>query len=122
MPGSYFEVVGQLNPGHQLHIIQLKEIAPPIKFVKPPFSISVNNSSSSKAGASSASFQSTSNKNTQSTSSKPTSSKSSRSYLHFSFFPYQSILLSFAQYRKRFEIIIYRMDTYREIHARSNKA
>jgi hypothetical protein len=38
MPGSYFEVVGQLNPAPQLHIIQLKEIKPPITFVKPPFS------------------------------------------------------------------------------------
>ena len=37
MPGSYFEVVGQLNSGSQLHIIQLKEITPPITLVKPPF-------------------------------------------------------------------------------------
>ncbi|CAF3699052.1 unnamed protein product [Rotaria sp. Silwood1] len=38
MPGSYFEVIGQLNPAHELHIIQLREITPPIAFVKPPFS------------------------------------------------------------------------------------
>ncbi len=37
MPGSYFEVIGQLNPAPQLHIIQLKEIPPPITLVKPPF-------------------------------------------------------------------------------------
>jgi hypothetical protein len=42
MPGSYFEVVGQLNPAPQLHIIQLKEIKPPIAFVKPPFSKPTN--------------------------------------------------------------------------------
>ncbi|CAF1114206.1 unnamed protein product, partial [Rotaria sordida] len=38
MPGSYFEVLGQLNPAPELHIIQLKEITPPIILVKPPFS------------------------------------------------------------------------------------
>jgi hypothetical protein len=38
MPGSYFEVTGQLNPAPQLHIIHLKEITPPIALVKPPFS------------------------------------------------------------------------------------
>jgi hypothetical protein len=37
MPGSYFEVVGQLNPAKDLHIIQLKEIQPPFPLVKPPF-------------------------------------------------------------------------------------
>jgi hypothetical protein len=37
MPGSYFEVMGQLNPAVGLLIIQLKEIDPPIVFVKPPF-------------------------------------------------------------------------------------
>ncbi len=37
MPGSYFEVIGQLNPAPELYIIQMKEIAPPITFVKPPF-------------------------------------------------------------------------------------
>jgi len=42
MPGSYFEVIGQLNPAPQLHIIQLEEITPPITLVKPPF----NNSNS----------------------------------------------------------------------------
>ena len=37
MPGSYFEVVGQLNPAPELHIIDLKEITPPMTLVKPPF-------------------------------------------------------------------------------------
>jgi hypothetical protein len=39
MPGSYFEVMGQLNPAAGLLIIQLKQIDPPIVFVKPPFTI-----------------------------------------------------------------------------------
>ena len=38
MPGSYFEVIGQLNPVSDLYIIQMKEILSPIMFVKPPFS------------------------------------------------------------------------------------
>ncbi|CAF1006697.1 unnamed protein product [Adineta steineri] len=42
LPGSYFEVIGKLNPAPQLHIIQLKEIIPQITLIKPPFS---NNSS-----------------------------------------------------------------------------
>lgn len=37
MPGSYFEVIGKLNPAPELYIIQLKEITPPIPLVKPPF-------------------------------------------------------------------------------------
>jgi hypothetical protein len=36
-PGSYFEVMGQLNPSPQLYIIQLKEILSPITLVPPPF-------------------------------------------------------------------------------------
>ncbi|CAF3124152.1 unnamed protein product [Rotaria sp. Silwood2] len=36
-PGSYFEVIGQLSPAVGLYIIHLKEIDPPIAFVKPPF-------------------------------------------------------------------------------------
>ncbi|CAF3043452.1 unnamed protein product [Rotaria sp. Silwood2] len=47
MPGSYFEVMGQLNPAPELHIIQLKEIAPPIALVKPPFSKANEQKSSS---------------------------------------------------------------------------
>ena len=35
MPGSYFKVIGQLNPVPELHIIQLKQISPPIKFIEP---------------------------------------------------------------------------------------
>ncbi|CAF4745777.1 unnamed protein product [Rotaria sp. Silwood1] len=38
MPGSYFEVMGHLNPAPDLHIIQLKEMTPPIALIKPPFS------------------------------------------------------------------------------------
>jgi len=37
MPGSYFEVIGQLQPEDGLHVIQLKEIPPPAVLVKPPF-------------------------------------------------------------------------------------
>lgn len=33
MPGSYFKVIGQLNPAPELHIIQLRQISPPIKFI-----------------------------------------------------------------------------------------
>jgi hypothetical protein len=42
MPGSYFEVIGQLNPAPKLHIIQIKEILPPITLVKPPFYKPIN--------------------------------------------------------------------------------
>ncbi|CAF1256132.1 unnamed protein product [Adineta steineri] len=38
MPGSYFEVLGQLNPAPGLTIIELKEITPPMTLLKPPFS------------------------------------------------------------------------------------
>jgi hypothetical protein len=37
MPGSYFEVVGHLDSGNQLHIIQLQEIPPPITLLRLPF-------------------------------------------------------------------------------------
>ncbi|CAF3912207.1 unnamed protein product [Rotaria sp. Silwood1] len=47
MPGSYFEVTGQVNPAPELHIIHLKEITPPITLIKPPFSKSINISSPS---------------------------------------------------------------------------
>jgi hypothetical protein len=47
MPGSYFEVIGQLNPAPQLRIIQLKQITPPITFLEPPFLESTNINSSS---------------------------------------------------------------------------
>jgi len=36
MPGSYFEVIGQINPAPDLYIIQLKEITPPVPFVTSP--------------------------------------------------------------------------------------
>ncbi|CAF5221272.1 unnamed protein product [Rotaria magnacalcarata] len=38
LPGSYFEVISQLNSADELHIIHLKELTPPIELVKPPFS------------------------------------------------------------------------------------
>ncbi|CAF1568691.1 unnamed protein product [Rotaria sp. Silwood1] len=47
MPGSYFEVIGQLNPAKKLHIIELKEITPPINLIKPPFFKSNEQQSSS---------------------------------------------------------------------------
>jgi hypothetical protein len=37
MPGSYFEVIGHVNLGAQLHLIELKQIEPPIPFLEPPF-------------------------------------------------------------------------------------
>jgi hypothetical protein len=37
MLGSYFEVIEQLNPDPQLHLIQLKQIAPPLILVERPF-------------------------------------------------------------------------------------
>ena len=40
MPGTYFEVIGQLNPSPEFHIIQLKEIQPPIPFLKSPITAS----------------------------------------------------------------------------------
>ncbi|CAF1197888.1 unnamed protein product, partial [Rotaria sordida] len=46
MPGSYFEVLGQLNPAPELHIIELKEITPPMTLVKSPFSKSDEKKSS----------------------------------------------------------------------------
>ncbi|CAF4080862.1 unnamed protein product [Rotaria magnacalcarata] len=49
MPGSYFEVIGQLNPAPELHIIQVKEITPPIQLVKPPFLKSTEQKPSSVA-------------------------------------------------------------------------
>ncbi|CAF1368256.1 unnamed protein product [Didymodactylos carnosus] len=36
IPGSYLEVIGQINPAPDLHLIQLKEIIPPFPLVKPP--------------------------------------------------------------------------------------
>lgn len=40
MPGSYFEVVGQLNPAPELYIIHIKQIKPPIDLVSPPYPLS----------------------------------------------------------------------------------
>ncbi|CAF4767490.1 unnamed protein product [Rotaria socialis] len=40
MPGSYFEVVGQLNPADGLYIIQMKELESPFPCVKPPLNVS----------------------------------------------------------------------------------
>ena len=49
MPGSYFEVLGQLNPSSGLYIIELREIIPPMTLVKPPFS-KVTEEKTSSAG------------------------------------------------------------------------
>jgi hypothetical protein len=38
MPGTFFEVIGQVNPAEGLHIIHLKEIKPPFPLLKLPFS------------------------------------------------------------------------------------
>ncbi len=48
MPGSYFEVIGQLKPASQLYIIQLREITPPVILVKPPFYKTANTNHPSK--------------------------------------------------------------------------
>jgi hypothetical protein len=37
MPGTFFEVVGHVDAGSNLHIIHLKEIQPPFPLIKPPF-------------------------------------------------------------------------------------
>ncbi|CAM2724887.1 unnamed protein product [Rotaria socialis] len=60
MPGTYFEVMSQLNPAPELHIIQLKEITPPIIFVRPPFVKSNEPKSTPVAHQSSASSSSSS--------------------------------------------------------------
>lgn len=82
MPGSYFEVIGQLKPAHQLHIIHLKEIEPPILLVKPPFLKSDNIDSSSLVNQSTKNLQQTPNMIQQKKSSnivlKPTILKSSK--------------------------------------------
>jgi hypothetical protein len=41
MFGSYFEVIEQLNPAPQLHLIQLKQIEPPLILVERPFPLSM---------------------------------------------------------------------------------
>ncbi len=61
IPGSYFEVIGHLNPAPQLHIIQLRQITPPITFLEPPFPQSTNNNSSSDNNQSNTNSSSTSN-------------------------------------------------------------
>jgi hypothetical protein len=48
MPGSYFEVVGQLHPAKDLHFIHLKEIQPPFSLVKPPFNKASSSASTKK--------------------------------------------------------------------------
>jgi hypothetical protein len=42
MPGSYFEVIGHVNLGAQLHLIELKQIEPPIPFLESPLLESTN--------------------------------------------------------------------------------
>jgi hypothetical protein len=38
MPGTFFQVIGQVNPAEGLHIIHLKEIQPPFPLLKLPIS------------------------------------------------------------------------------------
>ncbi len=100
MPGSYFEVVGQLNPAPDLHIIQLKEITPPITLVKPPFPKTANIDPSSIANKSNTHTPSTSHVinqiTTPSISTKAVLSKPSMIYFSclFSSSPPQCILFS----------------------------
>jgi hypothetical protein len=61
LPGSYFEVIGQVNPAPQLHIIQLRQITPHITFLEPPFLESTNNNSSSHINQSNTNSSSTLN-------------------------------------------------------------
>ncbi|CAF1462503.1 unnamed protein product [Rotaria sordida] len=93
MPGSYFEVIGQLNPASELHIIQLRETTPPILLVKPPFSKSNELKSPSVVHKSSRYSLSTSNIISQPTSFKSFSNEMpsiipgrNDLYLSFSFF------------------------------------
>jgi hypothetical protein len=87
MPGSYFEVIGQLNPAPQLHIIQLKQIIPPITFLELPFLESTNINSSSTIIQSNTNSSSTLNIIKQNKSSDVVSkqiiNKSSMIYFHF---------------------------------------
>ncbi|CAF3606900.1 unnamed protein product [Rotaria socialis] len=76
MPGSYFEVLGQLNPAAGLTIIELKEITPPMILVKPPFSKSDEQKPSSverkpNASSSSTSARISSARPTDNTTKKP---------------------------------------------------
>ncbi|CAF2955739.1 unnamed protein product [Rotaria sp. Silwood2] len=59
MPGSYFEVLGQLNPAAGLNIIELKEITPPMTLIKSPFPKLNEQKASSGMPKSSASSSST---------------------------------------------------------------
>ncbi|CAF3615832.1 unnamed protein product [Rotaria socialis] len=51
MPGSFFEVIGQIDAGSNLHIVELKEIDPPMELVKPPFQNATKSPSVSHDGA-----------------------------------------------------------------------
>ncbi|CAF1422896.1 unnamed protein product, partial [Didymodactylos carnosus] len=39
LPGSYFEVVSELDAGRDLHIIHMREITPPFPLIEPPFGL-----------------------------------------------------------------------------------
>jgi hypothetical protein len=87
IPGSYFEVIGQLYPAPQLHIIQLRQIKPPIIFIEPPFLESTNTNPSSLINQSNTNSSATSNIIKQNESSNVVSkqiiNKSSMIYFHF---------------------------------------
>ncbi|CAF1257269.1 unnamed protein product [Rotaria sordida] len=38
LPGTYFEVLSNVNTGHGLHVIRLRELPPPYVLLEPPFS------------------------------------------------------------------------------------
>ncbi|CAF1474539.1 unnamed protein product [Rotaria magnacalcarata] len=69
--------MSQLNPAPEVHIIQLKEITPPITFVKPPFVKSNESKTTSIAYHSSASLSSATS-SSSSTTMKPVASASSK--------------------------------------------
>jgi hypothetical protein len=86
IPGSYFEVIGQLSPAPDLYIIELKEILPPMTLVKPPFSKSNEQKVSPvvcqpSASSSSTSAKTETKKAVDNTPKKKTSVISGRNYL-----------------------------------------
>jgi hypothetical protein len=85
MPGSYFEVVGQLNPAPKLHIIQLQEISPPITLLKLPFTKTSSVNPPSLMNKSNADSQPKPESQTQKISSKGVSTlqEPSMNYLYF---------------------------------------
>ena len=87
MPGSYFEVIGQLNSGNQLYIIQLREIPPPITLVRSPFSKSTSINTPSVVDKPNTTSQSTQNTSSKTSSEEsPLTSSMTCFYISFSLF------------------------------------